>query len=526
MSEKAGKYLLLIALILCVSVNYINAQSSIESFTNYAGSHGALLNPSSMTTSHVYADIGLNLNVSVSNNYFHVMSRDLLKSISDKSYKFSYQKTVSDLPRLFDVDFNYGKDKPASANVNIDALILSGMYNIKDKNAFGFFARARANVNVKNAPNGILEIGVVGHYHTYSVGDEVGIDTTVYYNQYAKNYSSKNANVGLMAWSELGFSYSRVVYDYDLSRVDLGGNAKLALATGALAMTIKNMDYHLELGEDGNINDSLWFIDNIKGGMAYSLPIGYDTPFAVGGKMNSKLFGNYVNGYGGGIDIGVTYTYKRTSYYERTISRSCQIKPIDYLFKVGFSIIDIGAVHFGKNNAEVSRIEAQNSVINTRGFDKVNTVHEFVNIINDSLKTKAEVKDFWMGLPTALSVQFDYSINKHFFVNAVVIQPVNVFKYHVTRDAQVLLAPRFESKYFDFSVPVTLLNYNRLLLGVSARFAYLTVGTQNLLNLIGVGDVYGLDFYVALKFNFNKGKCRNMHDSCWNSDFGAKKNRR
>lgn len=525
--ENIRRCLLIIIIIYCTSINYVNAQSIADSYSNYAGSRGALLNPSFLTTSNVYADIGLGIGVSANNNYFHLPSKDLIGIIGKDSYQLSYRKTIYGLPRLFSVDFNFGNEKPANANVNVDALVISGMFNFKEKHAFGFFARVRSNINMKNIPNGMVELAAVGYNHRYNIDDGLlGMDTMVYYNQFARNYSNKNTNIGIMAWSELGFSFSKMIYSYGNSRIDFGGNAKLALATGAASFSISQLDYHLELGEDGNINDSLWFMDNAKGEMAYSLPVGYDTPFTIDKKMNPNLFGNYINGYGCGIDVGVTYTYKRNSDVERVVYRSCQVKPIDYQYRIGFSILDIGAVHFGKNKAETLNLETANSIVNTKNFDNINTVHEFTSVFSESFGSEIEKKGFWMGLPTALSLQFDYSFNKHFFINAVVIQPVNVFKFHVSRDAQVLVAPRFESRHIDISLPVTLLNYNRVLLGVSARFAFLTIGTQNLLNLIGYGEVYGLDFYVALKFNLNKGRCHTQRDGCWNSDFGSGKRKR
>lgn len=512
--------------IICISTSYLQSQSVIGTYGNYVGSDGALLNPASLMTSNVYADFGLSLNASAYNDYFHVKSKDLLNAVADKKYTASYTKTINGLPRLFDVDFDYGSNKPVSANVNVDALIFSGMYNFKNKFVLGFFARARSNVNVKKIPNSIVEIAIVGFDHSYSVGDGLfGIDTVIHYNQYARDYSNKNTDIGFMAWSELGVSYSKNIMNYGFERVDFGINAKLELAAGVAALSAEQFDYHLDLGEDGAVNDSLWFVDDIKGKMVYSLPVSYDVPFVNNGKINQNLFGKYINGYGLGFDIGVTYTSNRIADHKRSILNSCQIKPIDYQYRIGVSLLDIGAVYFGGNNAEIMDVNAANSVINTSGFTNVKTVHDFVNVLSDSLGAKTQKEGFWMGLPTAVSLQFDYSFNPHWFINAVVVQPVKFFRHHVTRDAQLLLSPRYESTYFDFALPVTLLNYNRVLLGASARFAFLTIGTQNILNLIGCGETYGLDIYVSLKFNFNKGRCYIDKGCLWNSDFGYSKRR-
>ncbi|MCQ2306271.1 MAG: DUF5723 family protein [Bacteroidales bacterium] len=506
MNGKLLKSLLMVLMITCTSIDYVKSQSIVGAYGNHAGSHGALLNPSSLTTSGVYADFGLNLGLSAYNNYFHVPSADAFKSVFDKSFKMSYTKIINGFPRVFDLDFNYGSSKRATANVGADAVVLSGMYNFRGRHAVGFFARTRANVDVHKFPSEILEVCMVGFDHNYRINDGDPADTTVYYTQYARNYSGKNVNVGIMAWSEFGLSYSTVVFNRFRHRVDLGVNAKVAMSVGAVALSSKKLDYHLELGDSIGMNDSVWFFDRMTGGMAYSLPLGYDTYFTVDGDFNDDLIKNRIAGFGGGIDVGVTYTRLRNSRAEGRLKRNCEISPVDYIWRLGFSVIDLGAVYFG-NDAEVSEYDTKNAELNTERFNDVNTVHEFMDVVNEAFDSEIERKGFWMGLPTSLSLQFDYSFNRHFFVNAVVIQPVAITKYHVMRDAQMLLSPRFESQWFDVTMPVTVVNYNRLLLGASFRAAFLTVGTQNLLNLIGVGELYGLDLYVSLKFNFNKGKC-------------------
>lgn len=516
--------LLLSIFVICLSAYCAQSQSIAGFYGNYAGSYGALLNPASLTTSNVYADFGLNVNVLAYNDYFHLKSIDALKAINDKSYNISYQKIVSGLPRLFDFDFKYGSEKPASANANVDVVLLSGMYNFKNKFAVAFSVRARSNVNLINMPSSMLEIGAVGLNHHYdATAGSPGADTTVYYNQYARTYLNKNADIGVMAWSEFAVSYARNIYNQGYEQLDFGVNAKVALATGAAAISLKQLDYHLKLDENEIVNDSLWFMDNVNGSMAYSLPVGYDTPFKMKGDLSS---GKNLNGYGLDFDIGLTYTVSRTSRMNQNVMYNCQMKPIDYQYRIGVSVLDLGAVYFGGGNAEVMKVNATNSVINTKKFENINTVHEFVSTLGDSLETKIEKNGFWMGLPTAVSLQFDYSFNRHWFVNVVAIQPVNMFRYHVTRDAQLLLSPRYESVLFDFALPVTLLDYSRVLLGASARFAFLTVGTQNLMNLLGCGEAYGLDIYVALKINFNRGRCHSNYGACWNNDFGSRPSRR
>ena len=89
-----------------------------------------------------------------------------------------------------------------------------------------------------------------------------------------------------------------------------------------------------------------------------------------------------------------------------------------------------------------------------------------------------------------------------------------------------MVEPRYETEYFEFSVPLTLYDYRFLNLGASVRIGYVTIGTQNIASYFGIGNVKGLDVYVSLKFNLVKGGCYDRFGACWSSNFGNKKYRR
>lgn len=525
MTIKFLKSILTILLIMCVSIDYVKSQSLIDIYGNYAGSRGAFLNPSSLTTSNVYADFGLNVGVNADNNYFHIPAKDAYRAIIAPTHKISYKKIISNLPRYFDVDFNYGSSKPVAANVVVDVAMFNGMYNFKDKQAVAFFARTRANVNLTNIPNKLIEIGMVGLSYTYRASDGYTmIDTTVQYTQYVGRYTPKNINIGVMAWSEIGASYSALVYNRYKHRIDMGVNAKIALAVGAAALSSLQCKYDLRLceGNEHKVLDSLWFFDDLSGSIAYSLPINYDASFSGG----DNLFNKPINGFGVGFDIGVTYTRLRNPMTVRGLKSSCFAEPIDYIWRIGLSVIDIGGVYFGKNNSEVTNYNCLSTILDTKRFNDINSVRQFMNLVNETFDAKITKKSFIMGLPTSVSLQFDCNISSNFFVNAIFIQPIPIMKYRVTSDAQLLISPRYESHNFDIAVPVTYLNYERLLVGASVRIAFFTIGTQNLLSLIGRGEVYGLDLYVSFKYNFRKGRCKIVDCDCLDIYSGCLKKRK
>jgi len=525
MNARKSFLFLVVFVTICFSANCVKAQSLVGKTDNYAGSQSLSLNPSAMSVSYLYADFGLNVGVTGYNNYFFYRSFDMVKTVFDSTYKVKYTKDVSGLPRLFDVDFKYGSTKPVNMNVSTDINIFNGMYNIDGRHSIGFFIRNRSNVGVENLSAKMIEMFVVGTHHNYKASETyLNKDTTVYYNQYVGDYENKDVNVGIMEWSEIGLSYSQIVVDVPGGDLSVGANLKFALGHAAMAMALDKFDFSVKSDDDGVINDSLLYVNAAKGSVAYSLPLSYDKAFVGGGVVSDKA-SDYFRGFGCGIDVGLTYIHKRNNAVSRRISRVCESQPIDYDWKIGLSLLDLGAVKF-TSNAEQSRYDATQKIINKNSFDNVKSFHAMIDSVNVALGSTRENQAFWMGMPTSLSLQFDYSFNQNFYLNAVVIQPIRFMKYHASREAQLMVAPRYESRLFDVSLPVTLVNYERVLLGASFRVAFLTIGTQNLLNLIGVGNAYGLDVYVALKFNFNKGRCFSSHDACWNGDFGSRISRK
>ena len=58
-----------------------------------------------------------------------------------------------------------------------------------------------------------------------------------------------------------------------------------------------------------------------------------------------------------------------------------------------------------------------------------------------------------------------------------------------------------KSRWLSASLPVSLLNYEQVRIGLAARLAFLTIGTDNLGSFLGQKRLTGSDFYVALKIN-------------------------
>lgn len=481
-------------LMMLSALSYNVSAQVLGTATNYSGSRGLAVNPSLMTTSYVYADFGLNIGVSAYNDFAYLHAKDLFNLI--------YNGTLSDYHvngRTYPMGFVMNKN-PKYVYENLDFNVISMMLCPKGKRAYGIFVNNRLYTSGKRIPWEIPEAAIV----SIEEGDYLG-----------KNYKSENAKIGLMAWSEVGLSYSMTVYDRYSDKFDVGMTAKGLLGYVGVALNLDDVDKDI-------VDKNVSVIHKLNMTAAMAGPIDYEAQFADGQLFDKNRL---INGLGLGFDIGVTYTNKKDEKEHGEVKRPCTFPKIQYNWRLGVSLLDVGAIRFNKNTRTYRYFSEEDKVFDISRLEGVVNFDSMMDTLNSIFyENPAEARGgdgFVMGLPTALSVQFDYNIYNKFYVNATWIQPVRFFEYSVSRPPQLVVEPRFESTYFDFTLPVTLYNYHRFLVGAEMRLAFLTVGTQNIFNFLRYGESYGLDVYVALKFNLYKGKCPNRvrKDECWNANF-------
>ena len=485
---------ILLLIVFFVFANRISAQF-LGTSTNYSGSRGLAVNPSLMTTSFVYADFGLNLGFMAYNDFAYLHASDYIKILTGAESTSDYYVNGKKYNFGFVVNTN-----PKNVYETIDVNVISTMFNPNGKMAFGFFVNNRLYTNGTRIPWEIPEASLI----TLEEGDYLN-----------KNYKSENSKIGLMAWSEVGFSFATTVFDRYSDKFDIGITAKGLVGYVGVDINLDEVDK--DIIDKNNIN-----IHKLDMFAAMAAPVDYNAKFVDGTIFNQN---ELVNGYGVGFDIGVTYTYKKDDKTYPASRRPCLSRKIGYVWRLGASLLDVGAIDFNKNAKVFKLYSDTDKNFDVSELEGVKDFNEMMDRLSgmfyDDPKDAYDGNSFLMGLPTAMSVQFDYNFYRDFYVNATWIQPIRMFKYSARRPAQLAVSPRFETAYFDFSLPLTLFNYEKVFVGAAARLGILTVGTQNIFNLIGIGESYGLDFYVAVKLNFIKGKCfRNVvKDSCWNANF-------
>jgi hypothetical protein len=223
------------------------------------------------------------------------------------------------------------------------------------------------------------------------------------------------------------------------------------------------------------------------------------------------------------VDVGVTYQRLREYHKPHYFTTFCSQRYEDYIYRIGVALIDIGAVRF-KNNARLYSIEDRASYWNNLTSIKFRSVDQLLDTIsykfygNDSAAYLSD--KFLIWLPSALSIQFDYHWKKHWYVNASLIYGFNLSRNSLSRPSELTITPRYENRWFEASLPISLYDWYLPRIGFALRFYGFTIGTEKLGGFFSMSNFTGLDLYFSIKLFFNKGSCTGARRSpCGNLEF-------
>jgi len=455
----------------------VNAQEMLGIVTsNFGGTNSALINPSSLSSSKLYMDVNIaTVDFFVENDYVYIHAED---------YKFlEFLKKNPQLPE-------YGSDKypvdwydnPNLKNGYIQTRIKGpSFFQLRGRHAYALHTGVRVLSSIKSLPYDIANFGY---------------NSLKFERQHNINYDDYDFYANAIAFMEIGATYSYIVKRFWFDEIAAGITVKGLFGHSGSYIYADNLDYVV-------LNDSTANIKNLNMQGGFSLPIDYATNEYP--DQNGLFRGN-----GLGIDIGVTYQRKVRSYTKRRLDELCKQKYVDYVYKIGVSLIDLGFVKFSKNAEKHSFDDVSRYwySIDTLSYYNMNQLTSDLSRVfygdpNASYRGDAMT----MLLPAAFSIQADYHYFRNWYFNATLVQPIVLGKTAVTRPAQLAVIPRYETPVFEAALPISLYEWQYPRIGAAVRYHFLTVGTDNLGGFFGLTDFTGLDIYFSVKINFSQGKC-------------------
>lgn len=434
--------------------------------SNYAGQMGIDLNPASIVDAPYKWELHfLSMDAAAVNNYMFLQrnSRLIRNGVQGESVE---QDKFTDRYTQRPDKYGYG-----SVFLKYPAFIWSST-----KWGAAFHVSTRAELSASNIP-----------YHLAKYFKE-GFDYDLQQNT---NYSVKNAKAAFAAWHEIGVTFGHELHNSKEHYWSAAATVNYNYGLNGFYLLLNEADYIVPA-------DTLLLIDNMVAEYGHAFPDN-------GNGSNSSPLARRGGGFSS--TIGVQYYKNRNDAFFDPCKRGRGEKPYDY--RVGFSLMDIGYIRF--NNG------ARTYAINNRSTDwyGIDTTSFNGWVYTDSILgsnfygNRLGARDafaFSVYLPTAASIQFDYSFTENLFLNATVIQRVPLSATAIRRSNQIAVTPRFESRRFEFSLPVSFYEMFKPRVGMALRFGVFTIGSDMLSPLLGFTDSYGADLFFGITWK-NYGKC-------------------
>lgn len=453
--------------------------------SNYAGVSNIDLNPSTMVTSKLGWDFNImTFDANLSNNSFYTNPQFVFATLLKPQITFSTTKK-DDQEKVQSANVVLRDNIQKSTYLTANAIIKgpSFMYT-NGREAFAITTAFRSGVSTFGISQSAARLGFENLNYDPLMNQSLTLE--------------KGTAAAAMAWLEIGGSYARRISESERYLFTGGVSAKLLIGYAGGHALIKNADYTVPY--KGNFTANSLSFDYSHAVNADKKPVSLFNPLGAGASM----------------DIGVTIMKKkkgRNNYYGcpvLTRKKSAFSGNINYKWKLGLSLIDLGGINFAKNTVAYSYSNVSyswDSIAKT----KSKTLAQADKEIYDKYASNGNVtlkNSIFIWTPTAISAQFDYNVNDLFYVNASIIQRLVIASQaRLARMNSIAITPRYETSGLEVAIPIIVNEYLYPGMGMMVRYKSFFIGTDQLGSTFGITALYGLDLYLGIKIsNFGKNK--------------------
>lgn len=364
-------------------------------------------------------------------------------------------------------------------NVQVD--VLNFMFHVNPKIAVGAAVKLRSITNIDAIDPKLAVLA------------ENELDYSDLWNA---QFNEELLHLNHMTWMEYGLIYSQVLKDDGEHFMKAGGKAKWLSGYTSAYIHTNNFSYNL-------------FNDDTSQYLSGDFSYGHSTGLLDGEEYSGLP--KAASKFGLGLDLGFIYEwrpdwkeYKYDMDGETNIWRQDKEK---YKIRAGASILDIGGMKFAKGGLSQDFNVNEQNLFDLQVFDDAGSLVGVDSIIDSLIQNDndwtalSDDKTYFMQLPTALSLQFDYHIWKYFYVNATGMISIQTGKNpHRVRTAnQFSITPSFDHSWFGIHLPLAYNKYSGFRAGLGTRLGPLTVGVTDFKTLFASGKVRGTGIYAGLR---------------------------
>jgi len=412
---------------------------------NFAGIQGALLNPSSIADSKLAWDVNVaSVGATFANNFLYAPKNQVPFFGFRRIIKGSIDEN------LFDTKFDPANpNKQFNVALSAEALGPSFFMTVgrRHKHEIGLTIAGRSYASIRN---------ITGHL------GENAFDYFLNKSLWDQSFQDNSVRVRFMGWMEYGAHYATVIHEDERYEIKVGGALKYLQAYAAAYARSARIGY--------TIQDTT--------GMVFT-----NTNLDYG----RTDYGDYgPHGHGFSADLGVTLVRKGIG-------------------SLGLSLLDLGSVNL-RHAASAYHLQTAEGVFSDwhqakfANNEQVDRTLSAVFYNGDSSASFAG-NHFRMGLPTALSVQADWNVYRHFYTTLAIVKGLGM-----PRPDVYAIVPRYETRWGDVSLPASLLYYGHWQprLGLAVRIGYFYIGGDEIGPLLRLHDLDAVDFYAGVHIFFTQ----------------------
>ncbi len=463
--------LILIGLLLINS--FVNGQEMLGLISgNNHVTYSAAINPSSLHNSKNYLEfnlIGLGA---------HVNSRNIHLDLS----KTTFSELISGTSNLDLMDQIRLDTNKRTGIYNNFSITLPSISYIHKRHAFSLRTTIREQFYIR---------GFSGELTVFMLNE--ALSYTPYHGKLIQN---ENVKMNAMVWNEINLGYSYMLRQEFHHRLAIGLNLKRLYGLTNLNIQFNNLNFT-------PVDNGTLAIHNMDMTLQSALTFNPET-------NNFEFINPLIKGKGWGFDIGLTYYFRDKGYKKTYNKRPCEIPYQDYDYRIGFSILDIGAIKFDQNSWKSKNFENGSNTWYGLNHYQFNGLNNMIDSLNQNIfKNEGSIsaESYQAYLASAFSIQADFKLKNGFHLNTTWIHGFQYNRNVPLRPAVIAFTPRFEYKHFEVALPLLMYDYHNPRIGLFIKYRFLSIGSDNLGMLFNKTQFKGFDVYASITFRLKKGKC-------------------
>jgi hypothetical protein len=456
----------------------------------YSGVHGIQVNPASQLFSSQPWRIDLASGFfQVDNNYAYLKNTSALGVFRNINGGIVPSKRIDPESANGDIEFdffdnNVRKFVTGGATIGGPGFAL----RLNDQWSVGFFSNVKVLGTTRNLPSAL------GWYD---------YDRRPLFSPFEVD----NFYFNTMAWSEVGLN---VGYKYSLGNGDLGIGMNYRRLQGFQAGYF-NISSPFNVTKIDNKDSELTSL-NVEAGFTTTF---VDDNFRAS-QGNFVQNDNIINGAGNGLDLGFTYGERDEEDSESF-----------YKWTFGLAVTEIGSISF-KENAEKHRFTAQRILLDDSELknteNPISIVRGFSRqAFGDSLASRVSQR-FSMWTPTTLRLSGTYNFTRNLHTSFRFHQALSTNKQAVSTPSLIQVLAGYDHKWYGFYMPVSLVGYSRIRLGLAAKMGIFTIGTDHFGSFVKNSELTGTNFFFGIHIDsFTISGLRFFRGEEGSSSYGKKR---